>query len=396
MIDVADALSVVALAKAKETADTLTGKTFEQSVAAYYNMRRTGRLYQVKIPKFAHDPTSTCEKTLDNKGLQFVPSTDTVEGVDDYADIPMFQWCRCNYVRDADGAARPIAIEGDDNYTETGSVDVGAMQSSFYYLWDSTSDSDYTYLTISDLPHEKLGLKPWVECVKADGTVLPWCIGSAYFSGMASDGLLRSQTNLPIENFQSHNNMIANYQKKGSGYWGAGSCRNTFQIIFNLIKGATKSSQNLYAGCTNCDFQYKVALAETGVKRVLLSTANAANIIVGSDVSVGDAGTNTDFDRSSAYMRNIADKVIVTKKEAVNINETDYIACYLDIPENVDIPETAYISSMPLHSGLTDSVIGRHDGSKVSNTNEGYSYRVQGREYSPGTYIIASDTVMIF
>ena len=181
----------------------------EKYIENCYALRRTGKIYQTKLWKFAANPTSTGEKLLDNSGLVFEPSTDTEEGQDDYLNgqNPLFEWCHVNYIRDDDGAARPIAIEGTDKYKTTGAVDVGAMQMSFWWSWD-TSNAEYDLITISDLPHPELGLKPWVECEKADGTVLPWCIGSAYVSGEASDGLLRSQPNLKPARNQSHNNMI--------------------------------------------------------------------------------------------------------------------------------------------------------------------------------------------
>lgn len=43
-------------------------------------------------------------------------------------------------------------------------------------------------------------------------------------------------------------------------------------------------------------------------------------------------------------------------------------------------------------AGTTDTVIGHHDGSPVSNTDGKHAYRVQGREYAVGGYIVASDT----
>ena len=46
-------------------------------------------------------------------------------------------------------------------------------------------------------------------------------------------------------------------------------------------------------------------------------------------------------------------------------------------------------------SGATDAVRGRHDGSPVSNTDSKHPYRVQGREYAVGGYIVASDTVAL-
>lgn len=51
---------------------------------------------------------------------------------------------------------------------------------------------------------------------------------------------------------------------------------------------------------------------------------------------------------------------------------------------------------MEWYSGTTDKVIGKHDGSMVSNTNAKYPYRIQGREYSNGGYMVGSDAVMIF
>ena len=46
-------------------------------------------------------------------------------------------------------------------------------------------------------------------------------------------------------------------------------------------------------------------------------------------------------------------------------------------------------------SGTTDAVRGRHDGSPVSNTDGKHPYRVQGREYAVGGYIVASDTIAL-
>lgn len=54
------------------------------TIESFYNIRRTGKVYQTKIWKFATNPTSSGDKLLDNAGLEFIPSTDTTEGKDDY------------------------------------------------------------------------------------------------------------------------------------------------------------------------------------------------------------------------------------------------------------------------------------------------------------------------
>ena len=384
-------------------------KSLENLIENYYAMRRTGKIYQTKIWKFASNPTPTGEKMMDNAGLVFEPSTDTTEGQDDYLNgqHPLFEWCNVNYIRDADGSPRPTYIEGVEGYKTSGSVDVGAMQMSFYWNWD-TSNEEYDLVTISDTPHPELGLKPWPECVRADGTVMPWCIGSKYISGIASDGKLRSQPGLKPERNQSHNNMITNYQEKGEGYWGAGACRNTFQIIFTLIKGATKSTQTLFSGVTNYSLQYEASIQSAESHTYFpVTNAQAENIPVGCYVSVGYGGNNNETannDRGQTTIHAYADDVKIINKVAMDDGVNT--AIYLDIPEESAFNTMPHVytetfsapiilSSMHAWSGTTDTVLGHHDGSPVSNADGKHAYRVQGREYAVGGYMVASDTVAL-
>ena len=376
----------------------------EKNISDYYAMRRTGKVYQTRFWKFASNPTSAGEKLLDNAGLVFEPSTDTEEGHDDYLNgqNPMFEWVNVNYIRDDDGAPRPTAIEGQENYKPSGAVDVGAMQMSFWYKIDN-SDEEYIYYTVSDTPHPELGLVPWPECVKADGTVLPWCIASKYFSGTASDGLQRSQPGLKPTRNNSYNSMITTYQNKGPGYWGAGAVRNTFQILFNAIKGATKSSQTLFAGTTNWSFQYSASVQRSEKDTYFpVTDSQANNLVVGAYVSVGYGSNNNgtvNQDRGVATMHAYADDVKILRIEDLDENNK---AVYLDVEESFDtmpvqltdeLSANITLSSMHWWSGATDSVLGHHDGSPTSNANGRFPYRVQGREYSVGGYAVASDTV---
>ena len=378
--------------------------TLEKNISDYYAMRRTGKVYQTRLWKFAANPTSTGEKLLDNAGLVFEPSTDTEEGQDDYLNgqNPMFEWVHVNYVRDDDGAPRPTAIEGQADFKTSGAVDVGAMQMSFWFKIDSSND-EYIDYYVSDAPHPELGLVPWPECVKADGTVLPWCIGSCYISGEASDGIPRSQPGLkPIRN-NSYNRIIDTYQQKGPGYWGAGAAHNTFQILFNAIKGATKSSQALYVGTTNYNFQYEASVQRAEAETWFpVTNSQAANIVVGAYVSVGHGSNNNgavNIDRGQRTVHAYADDVKVLRVE--DLDEKNK-AVYLDIEDGFDTMPIALtdslsapiiLSSMHWWSGTTDAVRGHHDGSPGSNAGGKHPYRVQGREYAVGGYLVASDTV---
>ena len=359
----------------------------ELEITARYETARTGKVFATKHNKFAVNTSSYGEKILDSVGLNCTPSTDKTVGQDDFIQYLPFQWEHVNYVRDDDdGFARPIAIEGRSNYKTSGTVDVGSMSATFWwkYVEDETSYTIY----LSDMPHPELGLVPWYEAVKADGSVYPYYIGSSYASVIASDGLLRSQPNLSPDYTQSHNSMISNYQKKGKGYWGCGTEFTLHGLIFSEIKYGTANVQKYAQGCTGYSFQTKCALGETGVKRVLSKSAWACD--VGNVVSVGKAnGTNTD--RNNTSMNSLANRVRVKSMETVVIDGTTYYALNLDTNTTFDTDTDTYVSSMPCYSGETDAVVDHYDGSVVSNTNQRHTFRLHGREYMNGQYYVSAN-----
>lgn len=375
-----------------------SGASLQRAVENYYAMRRTGKKFSAQIPIFASNSSSICTKIGINADLNWKPATDSDAGTDDYESIPLFQWVHVVYKRNSDGSPYPVAIEGSAEYNDMVSerkCDVGAMQMSLYIAIDGTHTADgYHVMTISDLPFE--GSQIWSECKKADDTKLPWCIGSSYISSLGADGLLHSLPDGHPEKAQSYNNMITNYAKKGDGYQGAGAERHFFQWIFEIIKGATKSSSTLFTGCCNYSFQYTCAVAEENVKRVIVTTAQGANFVVGANVMIGNTGSGTSTDRGVASMSSIAAYAKVLSTENVTINDTEYTAVNLDLESEITTTTSTYVSSIHWDSGSTDAVIGHRDGSLVSNTDSKHPYRVQGREYMVGGYEVASDTVMEF
>ncbi len=383
-------LSRIAKAEEQQAGMSDGMSTLEQSIATQFELSRTGKRYVTRFYRFSTNTTSAGTKLEDNAGLTCKPSTDTVEGTDDYENIPVFQWWHCNYVRDdEDGFARPTSLEGWPGYHSEGPYDVGSLHMTFY--WAVEEHDTYYDIILSDTQYP--GLAPWVEAVKADGTVMPYWIESAYMSVKASDGLLRSQSGLPTAYNQSYNSQITDYQKKGKGYWGSSIARNTYAILMFAIKYGTKNSQSIMTGCCSYNTQSKCAVAETGVKRVLLSSQGS--FIAGGCVSVGVMnGTSTD--RSNASMSSIADRVLVESIETVEVDGTSYIALNLDTDSSFDTTTDTYVSAMPQWSGTTDTVIGHHDGSPVSNTDNKHTYRIGGQEYLNGQAIICADTVMEF
>lgn len=379
-----------------------TASAIDIAVNVLFKLPRTGKVYTVKIPRFASNPTVNCEKLDDNAGLVCEPSTDTVEGRDDYADIPLFKWYNCNYKRDTSGHAYPTAIEHlSDDYRKTGAVDVGVIQMTPYVRWDD-SDPDYILWSITDSPRD--GFTPWAAAKSGD-TVYPYVVHSKFFSGVGEDGLLRSVYDLVPARNQSYYSLITDYAKKGAGYKGAGGERVAWQILFNAIKCAVKSSQEKYAGTTGYNLQYSAAIQRSEKLTYFpVTAAQAKNLLVGSYVSIGYGSNNNgtvNIDRSGATMHSYASGAKILKIEALDDTTS---AVYLDcdafdtmpvaLSDTLNAPIT--LSTIYWCSGTTDAVIGHHDGSPGSNTDAKHPYRVQGIEYAVGGYEVLSDVVLVF
>ena len=383
---------------------------FHISLEDYFASLRDGKVYRVKIPKYSSNTTTVCVKQLDNASLVAEPSTDAVMGRDDYLDIPLFQWWHCNYVRLSNGTPVITAIEGDNKFKTSGTgIDVGSFGMSFYHKW--SEDSEAYYWTISDSPNDEYDLEPWGEFVDEGGNRMPYWCYSAYHG-------LWSQPNLPAYINQSYSTCITNYQTKGTGYWGAGYDKFAFAHLMIMMKygdlGA-KSSQNIFKGCTDYNLQYDAAYKDSAAHTYFpLTSAQAANIAVGSWVAIGYASLNTSTgalnkDRGQATVKSKVSSAKVLKKETVTLDGVDYVGIYLDIPDSsafntldTDVSTTTYpdtyspamLSTMPWGSGSTDSVIGKRDGSLSSNTDSKHPFRIMGIEYMIGAYDVVADTVM--
>ena len=387
---------------AQDAAQTATAPTLGKVLEALYAQQRTGKIYGVKIPAYVNSTTSTCVKTDDNTDIAIpTPATDTVEGSDEYLNIPLFQWMNCNYIREDDATPIVTALEGSSNYMAEGAVDVGVIGMTYYEDWKVLDDGTIYYRR-SDKKNVPAGIvTPCKQAVRQDGSVMPYFIFPKYYSGIASDGFLRSNYGLKPARNQSYNSMMTDYQKKGTGYHGGSVMRQTFGILNMALKYATKNSQKYFAGVTGYAFQY--ALAEKSEEErtyVVVTEQHANDILVGGCVSVGyDGTTSSNKDRGNPTIHAYADDVRVLSKE---VQEDGNYRIYLDcnpfvttLPSGADESKVnVYITSMHAHAGWTDEVKGNYDGSPISNTDGKHPFRLCGLEYSVGGYEVVSDVVM--
>nr|DAG66971.1 MAG TPA: hypothetical protein [Caudoviricetes sp.] len=344
----------------------------------FYQQMATDEVFSTKFYNYETSTSPNGEKMNDSMGLTAVPSTETVKGQDDFANRSAFQTLDCNFVIDENENKTPVAIKGGNGFYNTGKADVGVMVPLTY--WGIQQFDTYYIVHFATKPH------PDLECT----TVTPWCneelgygVLTKYYAGKIGD-LLYSSSGNPIFNFVSAQSGNTELQKKGTGYHGSGSERTAYLLCMLWIKYATKNSQSVFPGCSNFNLQYKVAQADENVNYVVLTTTQANNLYVGATVSIGDATDHTNnLDRGQSYMRNIADKVRITAIES--IEGTPNSRVYVE-KVGMTITENTYISTMPLHSGTTDNVLG-DDGYVVKDSK--HAFKLGGIEDMIGAYFIS-------
>ena len=314
-------------------------------------------------------------------------ATDTNDGGEDWAEEdPMTWYIRANALSLDDGHMNITAIEGEEGFDITGeTAPVYRFSIALYKKW--TEDGSYetkSYKTVA-----APGYGPYERDISPDGKkrVLTWapCFGG----GLTKDGKLTSGAGKKPYIEASANAGLDDARKWEGGndaLWNDGD--SDWLLDTWQLRHFDKENSNKLEGCLSYDVQKKVALAETGAKRVLLSTADAAAFVVGSTVSVGDPGTETAYGREKSYMRNLAYLVQITSIDNVTIDGTVYAAVNLDLDAAIDTTATTRISTMPWHSGSTEKLPGHRDGSIGSLTNGKTPARISGVEVLNGAYII--------
>ena len=391
--------------KKNKEKDKYSSTFFENMFA----LQRTGEVYTVKFPKWETSHISTGEKLDANAGLICEPSTKTIKGQNDYANIPLFKTYDVNAYVDDDGVRHVTAIKGDKDFKDEGKVDVFVLGMSYYEkVWE---DEQYWYYSRTDSPRD--GYTVARECINRDGSIQPFALYAKYVSGFidkvpySSKGLIPgrvySSTPLPSEDSfsanNSYNNMITNYHKKGNFYCGGMTCDYKYILSTFYLKYATLNTQSIMYGCANCNFQYKAAIQSEDKNTYFpVTKSQATQIEIGSSVSVGyqsKFSSTITVDRAYSNTHRYADDVKVLKKEDIDDNN---VAIYLNITEPFNtmpvtiadgVESEIYISSMHWQSGFSDDVLDR-DGcpceTKAQLVNGKFPMVIQGIEIMVGGY----------
>lgn len=375
---------------------TTLGSFFENMFA----LQRTGKVYTVKFPKWETSHISTGEKLDANAGLICEPSTKTIIGQNDYANIPLFKTYDVNAYVDDEGVRHVTAIKGDKDFKDEGKVDVFVLGMSYYEkVWE---DDQYWYYSRTDSPRD--GYTIARECINRDGTIQPFALYSKYVAGNIDGNLYSSKglkparyygaTPLPANTTNtntSYSGLINQCHKRGSFYSGGMTCDYKYILTTFYLKYGTLNTQSIMRGCDNYSAQYEASIkSSTNNTYFPLTKAQADYFPVGASVSIGYKYGGSNLDRYYSTVSIYADNVKIIKKVALDDSNT---ALYLDTNAPFNTADTSlgavFCSTMHWRSGFSDDILGR-DGcpceTKSELTNGKFPIVIQGIECMVGGY----------
>ena len=345
------------------------------------------RVHGVTTPRYAKSTSMIGELTDDSAGLVCTPSTEATAGSDPFAHLPQF-WClEVAAEKKADGSHEIYYVEHIDS-----TKDVRSGEHLCWMVQKNTwkrewQNDEYKYLKTRC--HPASGYKRWPEGTDRTGKVHEYIAHPKYYAGIGADGRITCGTGLAPVNRTSHQTGVSKWRGRGAQYSGASGSLIKFLDAMMRLKYGRKGNSGKIEGCTNYNYQYTVAVSETGVERVILTKEQAANLLVGSAVMLG---IQSGSDRNTASNYSIFDGKLITAIETVTIEEKEYSAVYVDNGGKTfdTTAGSTYLSTSLYYSGWNDNVLGR-DGSKISPTSGKEPGMIQGVEFMNGSYLIVSD-----
>lgn len=359
-------------------------------IEKWFNLMRTGRVYTVKFPLWETSQSPIGEKLDANRGLICEPSTPVYAGQNDYDEIPVFKTFDVNTYVDNDGEVHLTAFKGDENFQDTGKVDVFVLTMSYYEkTW---TEDGYWYYSISDSPKPSYTIAK--ECLKKDGSIRPYALYAKYVAG-AIDGQPYSSKGLipcyyPFEAISAYH-MVSYCKQRGKYY--TGGLMWDYKYIWTrfMLKFANTNSQAVLGGAFDYSFQYPITIAEENVKRAIVSKSNAARYAVGSCVSIGDWGDATSMDRSNKNCHNIARNVKILSIEDIDDSNS---SLNLDLAEPITTTTTCRVTTMHYLSGYSDEILGRDGSLGTDPKSTKHPIVISGIECAVGGYEIPCNAMM--
>lgn len=345
-----------------------------------------GKVYGVEFYKHSTSPASAGRKTRDNAALVCEPSTNSKAGRDDYVKRALFCPFNVDYTIDADTLEPKIsAIEGVfGTYNAKAPAGlIGVMQQGGWVrYYDAGSSFGYEYAD----EHVSSEFYPLEATVKAsDNSVRSFMIHAKYAAGYGADGKLGSLSGAACAiRTISHNSQISMWKQRGAQYCGKSYADGGFVDLMFWLKYGDKANASKMQGCRNYGYTYAITVAQTDAKSVILKKTDAASLVVGSAIDVGDGS-----DRQNASSYAVASSAVILSIEAYDDNNS---RVNLDLATGITTTTSNKINTIAWRSGSCDNVLGV-DGSPTNCTSGKEPFIIQGIECMVGAYEVYADAI---
>ena len=311
-----------------------------KEIARYFRMNRDGKIYGVKFAYTSAGvivPAGT--KYGANEGLVVNPSTRTVAGRDDYANINVFKSIDANVHYGADGNIVIDAIAGEPGFSYTGKVDVVCLFASVYerVYNETVNGTDYLCIEWTDTHRDGFTLNNL--CKDVDGkdqgfytiTKFPsvWIDGAPYSSANEYPWVHQAFTTV---SGPSHDNCVDKYHAR-SQYMSAMTLGQVAMIqrIF-MMKYADTNYANKLNGLISYYYNRLYAqTATTNKNYVVLTTTDANKLYVDTRIDIGNPTSDRQYQKSmniacNATITNKSNDIVLFKnvKTGFTISNTDY------------------------------------------------------------------------
>ena len=367
--------------------DESNGQYTNESIEGYFAMGRNGKEYGIRIPKTAE---TDCVKLGANADIP-IPTTSTIAspGNDPYiSEGGPFRYLVSNCGVDENGAPFCTGIKGDDHFSFKPAKEQVVSMIPIFWIKIEVYET-YIDLWISDTWHP--GYKVFAGSVLPDGNLRPYIPIARYGLSIDSEGNARSVSGAKCETLTvSHNSLITQCKTATTGYSGKTSMDELYVKIMFLMKYATKNSQKYFSQCSGYYYQYLLSVAETGVKRVILTNAQADTLLINSGMQLGTNTTGANnTDRNNTLARDIFYDEQITRIEAY---DDVHKAVYFDnVTDTFDTTTSCLLSTSHWWTGACDDVYG--DGSPSNCTGQKEPFVIQGVELGYGFFDIVGNEI---
>lgn len=370
--------------------DELTGRYANDSISRWLSTKNDGKTYGVSIPKGS---TTDCTKTGANASVANpVPGYVGTPAQDPYVLIGgPFRHYDVNGGVDADGTPYVTAFEWDVEFARDGSNgNVWVLTPMLYWAMDESGETAVT-LSVSDSKLSGMAAQP--QAYLPDGSLRPYMLYAKYIGSNDGEGNMVSVSDAkPWNRNISHNTLITACDNATTGYSGKSIADDWYLKVMFLLKYATKNSQSVFYGANNYNYQYSPAVAEEGVTRVILTNAQAANLVVGSAMMLGThTGDSPGNDRNTGVNFDVFDGVRIL---SITDYDADNKAINFDTSTTFDTATTYLLSTSPWWAGSLDAVEG--DGTFTSaGASSGHEpFVLQGIETAMGLNELLGDVIL--